>query len=133
MQIDQALQILNAKFKYKYDKRYFDKWTILSDLDGWEGDCEDYSLTLCWMLSNQSMVKLLWNILTFKYLFWYTLSPSGSAHAVVRVGGLYYDNIQKKGVTAEALKDAGYVFKFPLVSPIVFLKMIAASTIGKIV
>lgn len=108
MKIEEALKLLNSKFIYKAETRRFGEvWQVLKGDGKWEGDCEDYSLTLVWLLSDQSWIKLLWNITTFKFLMWFVKAPSGEGHAVIKIGDLYYDNIQRRGVTKDALKKQG--------------------------
>lgn len=129
--LEQSLKTLNSKFKYKRDTfRWFDHWRIMvNDGDVWYGDCEDYSLTLAWMVSDYNLLKFIWNLVTFKFLLWYVKSPSGEGHAIIKIGDLYYDNIQKKGATKSELKAKGYKFVFPLVFPAVALKF-AFSLVG---
>jgi hypothetical protein len=131
MELKQALDILNSKFVYKRDHKYFDSWKILHGEGSWEGDCEDYSLTLMWMLSGQSVIKFFWNIITFKYLMWF-VKTNGTGHAIVKIDELYYDNIQKRGVTKEHLIKSGYKFVFPMLFPYVFVKLLLHYTIGKL-
>lgn len=131
MKIQEALSILNSKFVYKSDKKYFDKWKILTGEEKWEGDCEDYALTLMWLLSDRNILKFLWNIMTFEFLMWYVKLPSGEGHAIVKFKDLYYDNVQKKGVTFNYLKHIqGYKFKFPMLFPFVYFKLLISYSIG---
>ena len=132
MEIENALKLLNSKFLYTPDKhKYFDKWKILTGEETWKGDCEDYSLTLMWLLSDNNLFKFLWNILSFKFLMWHVNYNGG--HAVVKINGLYYDNIQKKGMDKETLNSLGYDFKFPMFFPFVFVKLLLSYTIGKLI
>jgi predicted transglutaminase-like cysteine proteinase len=128
---EQAIKTLNSKFKYKADPfRWFDHWRVMvNDGDVWYGDCEDYSLTLAWLVSDQSLIKFIWNLVTFRVLLWFVKSPNGEGHGIIKIDGLYYDNIQKKGCSKDQLKAKGYKFVFPLVFPIVALKF-AISFIG---
>lgn len=129
--LEQSLKILNSKFKYKKDTfRWFDHWRIMvDDGDEWHGDCEDYSLTLAWMVSGRSRTKFIWNLVTFRFLLWYVKSPSGESHAIIRIGDLYYDNIQKKGATKSEMEAKGYKFVYPFIFPAVALKF-ALSSVG---
>jgi hypothetical protein len=134
MELKQALDLLNSKFVYKADPRkYFDSWKILYGADKWEGDCEDYSLTLIWLLSDKSLIKFIWNITVFKYLMWYVKTSNGVGHAVVKIDGLYYDNIQKRCVSKQFLLEQGYNFKFPMLFPFIYIKLILSYTIGKLI
>lgn len=123
MDIQSALDILNSHFKYQTETSKMEKWRILGD-GNWKGDCEDYSLTLMWLISDSQTWKFWWGILSIKFLMWMVLAPSGETHAIVRIGGLYYDNIQKRGCTKEELIRKGYKFKYPMIAPYVFLKML---------
>lgn len=133
MTITEALKILNSKFVYKRDPRYLDVWTVMHGDGKWEGDCEDYSITLMWLLADRNILKFLWNILVFKQLMWFVKAPSGEGHAVVRINGMYYDNIQRKATTKEELERQGYKFVFPMIFPFVYLKLVFSYTIGWLV
>lgn len=136
MKIEDALKELNKRFSYRRDPlRWFDNWKVIYDESEpkWYGDCEDYSLTLMWMLSDRSFVKFLWNILIMKHLIWFVKTPDGDGHAVVRIDGVYYDNIQKKESTKEVLKSKGYKFIFPMIPPIVFIRLALSYTVGRII
>lgn len=134
MTIDGALKMLNARFVYKNDKyKYIDVWTVMHGDGKWEGDCEDYSITLMWLISNSNVFKFLWNILIFKHLMWFVKAPSGEGHAIVKIDGMYYDNIQRKATSEEDLKKKGYKFVFPMVFPFVYSKLLLSYTIGRLV
>lgn len=133
MRKEETLKELNHKFIYKRDsKRWFDDWRILHGDGKWEGDCEDYSLTLMWMLSDRSVVKFLWNILIMKHLMWFVKSPNGEGRAIVKIDGMYYDNIQKKATTKEELLKQGYKFVFPMIAPFAYIKLLLSYTIGRL-
>ena len=134
MTIQQALDLLNSKFKYQSDRRWLDVWKVLDiDQPMVAGDCEDYSLTLMWLLSDRSMARLLLNITLFRYRMWFVKSPRGEGHAIVKIGDLFYDNIQKKGATKQQLVEKGYKFVFPLIPPFVYLKLLISYTVGRLV
>lgn len=134
MNIQQALKILNSKFVYTAEtSRWIDKWRILRGTDKLYGDCEDYALTLMWLVYNQSVIKLLVNLTLCKFVLWHVTSPSGEGHAIVRYKQLYYDNIQRRGVTKDDLLAQGYKFKFPMLFPYAYLRLVISYTIGRIV
>jgi predicted transglutaminase-like cysteine proteinase len=134
MEINEALKLLNSKFVYKKDRhKYFDEWTILHGDGKWEGDCEDYSLTLMWLLSDRNIFKFFWNITMFRFMMWFVAAPSGEGHYIVKIGELFYDNIQRKGRTREELIRQGYKFRFPMLFPMVYVKLMFSYTIGKII
>lgn len=99
-----------------------DNWTIIKDFDGKVyGDCEDYSLTLVWLISGQNKTAF-WQLLKSKYSL-YFVKVGGVGHIVLldRASGKYIDNIQKKLVDKSVLKSRGYRFKFRV--PILFIKL----------
>jgi hypothetical protein len=114
------LDSLNSKFSYKRDGGR-DAWRILSDARGWSGDCEDYALTAIWLASNESWYKFWWNLLTLKFVIWY-VTINGEGHVVTRYKGQWFDNIQRTLVPKSSL--VGYKFLFPMIAPIIALKMI---------
>lgn len=85
-----------------------------------------------WMLSDRSVVKFLWNILIMKHLMWFVKSPNGEGHAIVKINGMYYDNIQKRATSKEGLVKQGYKFKFPMIFLFVYVKMFLSYTIGRL-
>jgi hypothetical protein len=97
------------------------------------GDCEDYSLTLIWLNEGRSMLRFWWALITFKYLLWHCLSPSGAGHAVLwRRGHGWTDNIQRHVVTRQALKSQGYRLRFPYLFPLVALKFLLRPVLRRI-
>lgn len=122
MNIEDALKYINKTFKYKGDKKWLDKWTIMNE--PFVGDCEDYSLTTIYYANDKSMLKFIWSIITLKYVLYYVKTSRGEGHVITRYNGMYFDNIQRKLVTKEKLLEYGYSIVIPLPFPFVFLKMI---------
>ena len=117
-----SLKDLNARFIYTPDQG--ERWKILKNDSGpLKGDCEDYSLTLLWMLSGRSMLRFWLNILTCRYTFWYC-TFAGEGHVVMyRIGHGWIDNIQRRYVK----KLSGhYRLRYPLLAPAVPLKFARA-------
>jgi len=105
------LQDLNKRFVYTREKH--DKWTILDDPQGsLEGDCDDYALTVAWLLAGKSRFKLFLGILFCRYVLWYCTYDVGG-HIILRYKGRWVDNIQK--VFFEEL-PSNYKLKFPFLS-----------------
>ena len=126
--IDDAIQELNSKFQYEKDGK-IDVWRILYGDSPWRGDCEDYSLTLLWLLSDRNLFKFLLDILTFKYLMWYVVIKSnGEGHAIVKIDGSYYDNIHKGAIPVDKLQR--YSFKYPIIFPLVYIRLLFSYTVG---
>lgn len=72
------------KFKYRNDK--VDRWTILSDERGWEGDCEDFAMTVAWGLSGQLWLRFWWMVVTLQIVFWHAKTETGP-HVMLWVSG----------------------------------------------
>ncbi len=73
--------MFSAHFKWTKDK--FPSWRILRDMP-YEGDCEDYALTVAWLTAGRSKLRLLWQFLTWQTMFWFTLSrDSREGHIVL--------------------------------------------------
>lgn len=107
-----ALKDLNTRFIYRSDTR--EKWRILKDAGTVWGDCEDYGLTLAWILSGRSMTRFWINILTFRFVIWHCLSPRGVGHAILWVHGHgWVDNIQRRFVSRRELRNKGYKLRYP--------------------
>ena len=91
----QAVEKVNSLFEYQYDSEQYnvaDYWRILdTSLDKDQGDCEDYALTVAWLLASQSRLKFLWMLFTRKIKICF-ISYSGGGHAVLEYDGLMVDN-----------------------------------------
>ena len=110
---------LNKTWKYRYDSEQFQTaefWTILKE-EPYQGDCEDYSLTLLYNINNKSMLGFWKDILTFKAKMCFC-RVGGVGHAVLRYDGMYIDNIQRKWHTKEHLEAQGYKFSRWFYTPI---------------
>ena len=66
----EAVQKVNSLFEYQFDKDQYnvaDYWRVLDvNAEKDQGDCEDYALTVGWLLAGQSRLKFTWMILTKK-------------------------------------------------------------------
>lgn len=123
MNTKDALALLNQKFVYKADKG--ESWKIIKEVSdpiikSIYGDCEDYSLTLLWLISDKSLKKFWWNIISMKYVLWFCKYDK-EFHVVLKHNGECVDNIQKKW-TAELPEE--YTMLYPMVFPIVALKFL---------
>ena len=102
---------LNNEFKYvkdsdQYGKR--DAWYILKEAP-YNGDCEDYSLTLLYNLTGRSIIKMFISLLTRESKLCFC-KVRGIGHAVLKWRGKYIDNIQKRWVSKEDMEQKGYEF-----------------------
>ena len=96
---------LNNEFKYvkdsdQYGKR--DAWYILKEAP-YNGDCEDYSLTLLYNLTGRSIIKMFISLLTRESKLCFC-KVRGIGHAVLKWRGKYIDNIQKRWVSKEDIE-----------------------------
>lgn len=111
---------LNQRFVYAPDKMR-DQWQIMTGPGFVVGDCEDYALTLIWMLEGQSKWRFWWSLITFKYLLWHCTLPHGEGHVVMWWRGQgWTDNILKRVVRD---RPSGYRLRIPYIAPTVALKM----------
>jgi len=97
-----ALDFTN-KWKYRYDKEQYgssDAWVIIrseSEEGKFEGDCEDYALSLLWRLSDKKDWKMWWMLLTRQAgICAVGSSKTKITHAVLRYKGEYIDNWTRK-------------------------------------
>ena len=101
MDLHSAVKIVADKFQYKADKNLIlDGWSIMRDRSGvYQGDCEDFALTVFWHLSEQNLFKFLLNLIVLhKYKLIWCKSHDGELHFVGRYGDLYFDNWTKKAL-----------------------------------
>lgn len=102
MDLHSAVKIVADKFQYKADKNLIlDGWSIMRDRSGvYQGDCEDFALTVFWHLSEQNLFKFLLNLIVLhKYKLIWCKTHDGELHFVGRYGDLYFDNWTKKALT----------------------------------
>jgi len=108
-----------------YDSRQFktaEYWTILKKTP-FHGDCEDYSLTLLYLINDESMWGFWKDIITYKARMRYC-TIGGEGHAVLEYDGMFIDNIQKKWCTKETMQADKYKFnRFPYNPITVFFKL----------
>ena len=101
---------LNSTWAYKYDlDQYASKeyWKIMKE-HPYVGDCEDYALTLLYLISGKSMWKFWWYLLSGKAQIRRVITKSGGGHAVLRFGNMWADNWTKKFVLWEEMEKLGH-------------------------
>ena len=82
------------------------------------GDCEDYALTLLWLISGKSMLKFWFNLITFKAQIRRVITKNGGGHAILRYGNMYADNWTLKFVEWERMEKLGHKPFFWLFTPL---------------
>ena len=131
----EANKLVKAKFSYITDKKkygFFETWSVLDTTQPvWEGDCEDYSLTVLWFMSDEKRLTMLKNILfnrDFRMHF-VKYIPTGEGHAVLSYKGEFCDNIQRRWFKEGSAAYKKYDWKWPIFGPLVLSNLL----IGKIV
>jgi len=116
---ERELEELNSTWAYKYDIDQYAKreyWQIMKD-HPYVGDCEDYALTLLYLISGKSMLKFWFYLITGKAQIRRVITKNGGGHAVLRFGNMWADNWTKKFVSWEEMAKLGhkkyYWFYFP--------------------
>jgi len=107
---ERQLKELNSSWAYKYDIDQYAKrehWQIMKD-HPYVGDCEDYALTLLYLISGKSMWKFWWYLCTGKAQIRRVITKNGGGHAVLRFGKMWADNWTKKFVTWEEMEKLGH-------------------------
>lgn len=107
---EQEVEELNSTWAYKYDlDQYASKeyWKIMKE-HPYVGDCEDYALTLLYLISGKSMWKFWWYLLSGKAQIRRVITKSGGGHAVLRFGNMWADNWTKKFVLWEEMEKLGH-------------------------
>lgn len=84
-----------ACFHYRSDRR--DTWRLLREPgpDGlFLGDCEDFALTVLWLMAGRSWLRLWWLVISFQAMIWNVRTAGGEAHAALWLRGHgWIDNI----------------------------------------
>jgi len=107
---ERELEELNSTWAYKYDIDQYAKreyWQIMKD-HPYVGDCEDYALTLLYLISGKSMWKFWFYLITGKAQIRRVTTKNGGGHAVLRFGNMWADNWTKKFVTWEEMAKLGH-------------------------
>lgn len=110
---DKEVTQINSSWKYIRDIKNYKKreyWQIIKK-PPYVGDCEDYALSLLYLISGKSMLKFWWN-LTFGPAKIRYCKVRGQGHGVLKWNKLYIDNIQKRWVTKKTLEHKGYIFSW---------------------
>ena len=131
--MDEHVEHLNETWKYLYDDDQYgsDTWTIMKE-PPYEGDCEDYALTLLWLMSGKSMVNFWINIITMQAQLRRVIMKRGGFHVVLRVGDLYADNWTQEFVTWEEMESrCGHTKYLWMYDPILVVMKMFTSALKK--
>ena len=69
-----------------------DSWRILQAGDE-IGDCDDFSITVSYLESNKSLIKMWLNILILRHRFYWCKSPKNDSHIILKTPKGWIDNI----------------------------------------
>ena len=130
---DLEVSHINKTWKYKYDKEQYkvsDHWKIMKEAP-YVGDCEDYSLTVLYLISKKSWIKFWLHLFTFKAKICFVTTHTGGGHAVLKFGKLYIDNWSKKFVSKQEMEKLGHRFHpWRFLPTTVAIKMLLATIRG---
>lgn len=73
-----------GRFRYRGEAR--DRWSLLDGPGEVHGDCEDFALTVAWIVAGRSWAGLFWAVLTCRVMFWHT-RVDGRGHMMLWVRG----------------------------------------------
>ena len=107
---EREVKRLNSHWTYKYDTDQFaakDHWRIMKE-PPYLGDCEDYALTVLWLICNKSMWKFWWCLISGKAQIRRVITHNGGGHAILRYGDMWIDNWTKKFVKWEEMEKLGH-------------------------
>jgi predicted transglutaminase-like cysteine proteinase len=83
----EAEKFMRAKFQYESDGP-LDDWDIGVTI----GDCEDYGLTILYLIYGRSRKRAIAALMRGEARMIYTKTPRGAGHAVLYYSGHYIDN-----------------------------------------
>jgi len=91
-EVDVNMTMFVANFQWKQDK--FPNLRILKS-PPFIGDCKDFAITVAWICAGQSVLRMIWNLLTWQTVIWVTLSSrNGVLHAITwHHGRGWIDNV----------------------------------------
>lgn len=124
-----ANALVAKHFKYVSDNekyKFREVWNVVDTTkEEWEGDCEDYSLTVMWFMSGQNILVFLYNLLfnTAFTIHHVNVKSNGVGHAVMQYNDMYVDNIMREWkVDGDEALEA-YEFRFPWYPPLILIKI----------
>ena len=130
-----TLTNFNNLYSYKYDAFGRDSWRVLrlDELGQYQGDCEDYALSvLFYVICKKSWLRFWWLLITFQAELC-GCDTKGGGHVVLRYGDMYIDNWTKAWVELEDMQELGHEF-WPwyktIIPTTVAIKMVMAKLRG---
>lgn len=112
MNLADIVASIGTHFVYRKDtSRVIDSWRVMKNDDGkFYGDCEDFSLTVFWYLSECKLSRFIFNLfITHKYQLIWCKTRTGELHFYGKIGDLCFDNWTRKSMSEqEFLKQTGH-------------------------
>lgn len=111
-----ALADFLARFEYRADDQ--DRWTLL--VHDPKGDCEDFALTVAWLLAG-GWWRFWWGVITFRFVFWqcWARGDRSAPHIALWVRGKgWIDNIHPNFGARQ------HPLRFPLLAPVLALSLL---------
>jgi len=108
-----TLSDFNNRYSYKFDPKGRDLWFVIKPDEAglYQGDCEDYSLSvLYYVICQESWLRFWWLLFTFQAELCGCNTKSEQGHAVLRHGNMYIDNWTKKWVKRKDMEELGHKF-----------------------
>ena len=139
MEAEAANREVSSKFKYVTDKikyGFFETWSVIDiSKPVWEGDCEDYSLTVLWLMSDKKKKTFLFNILFHPdyRMHFVRYKATKEGHAVLSYKDKFCDNIQQKWFTKKDEEYTRYNWKWPIFGFIVCINLVLGKIIKRVV
>ena len=131
MYIKRVLDNIASKFKYRADPKFFDYWTVMKENNGiMEGDCDDFSMTVLWMLCDRNFFIFVWNVMILhRYRLYFVKTITGERHMVGYAHGLWFDNWTKCALPKEEFIDKTkhkiyFFWPSPLMIPYLILGLV---------
>ena len=130
---DLEVSHINKTWKYRYDTEQYEKkdhWKVMKN-PPYEGDCEDYALTVLYLISEKSWLKFWFALFTFKAKICFVTTKNGGGHGVLKYGKVYIDNWSKKFVSKKEMEKLGHRFHpWRFLPTTVAIKMLMAKLRG---
>jgi len=123
MNLDQAISTVNSQFQYTADPRSFftDYWFVMrSQNNVMRGDCDDYSITVLWLLCG-GLWQFVWNVLILhRYRLHRVQTRNGEYHVVAQVGDVWFDNWTRRCCSRDQLfAETGHQYRMWYLSPVI--------------
>lgn len=128
MKLEESVSIVSSKFIYTPDPNStFDVWRVMNLEHGiFQGDCEDYAITVIWYACDQSLLKFIWKtVFTREYKLHRVMDYRGGWHVVGSNEDLWFDNWTLKALPIdEFFKVTRHEYKMTYFLPFMIFSFI---------